>query len=168
MNNYEDLMKKILLEAIKKERLVEKKMLQELEASDQAGIKSRDTGSGEFQKYLTKTAGGKGYFDVQELVSNLIAGTELEKDNKTLAKKSDSYFALIRQRQNAGTLNTNQEILQYLNGIFGVRETTPDEACTDVATLSNSFLINTAFAMILRTFNESAAGFVSERLIAGL
>jgi len=122
-----------------------------------------------FKQYATR--GGnkfdKDFFDVEQIVSNLVSSTELDKNSED----DFSDFKLIRDAiglNDVSGFNTSKEIMDIFEQTFMYADDPADKSCTDIGKVSSRFFIQTAFAKLLHSFNASSAGFVGERLVAGL
>ena len=144
--------KKLLLEALEK--------IDEVKPQDDLSYVKK---SGEFTKYAKKKASKEMIFDVDQIITNLIRSTEY-----TTTTREDHY-ALLRSKFNPSkSFSSSEQIMNFLKDVFEVTDTTDEDSCVDIGSVSARYLINSALGTIINDFNAASAGFVNERLMAGL
>ncbi len=159
--------KKYILEALK--RGIEEEMLQEKE--DPKGLAKITKGKG--------GATGTGYskesedlLGVEQIIQNLITGTELKRSKTGEYEGMNKDFEMIRRSfsltPSGKTITDSDDLLERFKVFFDVGQRVQQQACSNLQQGLAKVLLKTAFTSILTNYNPSTGGFVGERFVSGL
>lgn len=158
MSNFENILRKKLLEAIEKEKI---NLLQEKKSKAAAAKDTNKLSQG------TTTSGDK-LLDISNISRSLIRGTEsssrtvtVEDAFKTL-RQNNPYISALKSSFSA------ENLVKALDFYF-----TPDDSllkaeCTGLGSVLTKQLVLDAYYSIFQEYNSKVAGFVNENFVSGL
>ena len=144
---------------------------EEPKGSEKGAIKD----AGEFSTLAGSTS--EGVLNVDQLITNLVIGTELkvgkppkegDQDKRLPEDKDFHLYRLALGLKDVPTTVSDVKNLEFLFSQVFEPDMLDEDECATIEQQTAKFLVRSSMSRILGAFNRQSAGFVNERLLAGL